>query len=292
MRILLTADLHYRPSQRDTYLAFARWVAAQQPDCFIICGDVGHPLRLFRRALQLFAGLSCPRLLVPGNHDLYRDQYDSRTLWETVLPEATRNEGFVWLENEVVTLPLDTQEGGEAAGRVLAQLGICGTMAWYDYSAGPSDLGYTADDYRHLKAMVNHDADYVDWPWSDVAMARYLSRRCGEHLRSLVEDPTVRQILVVTHMPVFEQAIPRHPESGIWRLLSAYMGNLTLGALLQATPKVTHVVSGHVHRPGHWTVAGEHGPIDFRLIGSQKGAPAAVVLDFPGWPATGAETEV
>lgn len=281
MRILVTADLHYRPSQRDIYLAFARWVEAQRPDCFIISGDAGHPLRLYRRALQLFAGLSCPRLLVPGNHDLYRGEYDSRTLWETVLPGTARDEGFVWLEDSVVTLPLVSRGGAEAGGGAPLQIGICGTMAWYDYSSRYPDLGYTDDDYRHLKGMVNHDADYIDWPWSDVAMARFLSRRFGERLLRLVRDPAVRQILVATHMPVFRQAVPRHDESSTWRLLSAYMGNLTLGGLLRETPKVTHVVSGHIHRPGRWIVAGQYGPIDFRLVGSQKGEPAAVVLDFP-----------
>jgi hypothetical protein len=160
-------------------------------------------------------------------------------------------------------------------------LGICGTMAWYDYSARHPDLGYNEDDYRNLKGMVNHDADYIDWPWSDVAMARFLTRRFGERLQRLEQDPGVRQVLVVTHMPVFEQAVPRHPDSSTWRLLSAYVANLTLGAMLRQAAKVTHVVSGHLHRPGRWTVAGQHGPIDFRLVGSQKGAPAAVVLDFP-----------
>jgi hypothetical protein len=40
------------------------------------------------------------------------------------------------------------------------------------------------------------------------------------------------------------------------------------------------VVSGHIHRAGRWTVPGDFGPIDFRLVGSQKAAPSAVVLDL------------
>ena len=72
MRIIITADLHYRPSQRETYVQFSHWVKAQAPDCLIIAGDVGHPLRLFRRALQLFADLDCPKLVLAGNHDVYK----------------------------------------------------------------------------------------------------------------------------------------------------------------------------------------------------------------------------
>ena len=154
MRILITADLHYRPSQREAYLNFSHWVKAQAPDCLIIAGDVGHPLRLFRRALQLFADLDCPKLVLAGNHDVYKGEHDSRTLWETVLPQASREEGFGWLEEEVVVLGVSkepgpkrhdgsevsepsevsrvkTRDGAQGTGAI----GIVGTMAWYDYSS-------------------------------------------------------------------------------------------------------------------------------------------------------------
>lgn len=303
MRVVVTADLHYRPSAREAYIEFAEHVQELKPACFIIAGDVGHPLRLFQRALQLFARLDCPRLLIAGNHDVYRGEYDSRTLWESVLPEATRDEGFVWLEQEVITLPLAADDAGwlAASGRDEehagggsqsdptvrftdsprpALLGICGTLGWYDYSSGDPGLNYSTTDYRRLKRLVNHDADYINWPWSDVAMARYLTRGFGERLALLEDDPRVRQVLAVTHMPIFEQAVPRQLENEFWRLLSAYVGNFTLGRLVARASKVSHVVSGHVHRPGHWTVQGEHGPIDFRIVGSQRALPMATVLDF------------
>ncbi len=116
MRILITADLHYRPSQREAYLNFSHWVKAQAPDCLIIAGDVGHPLRLFRRALQLFADLDCPKLVLAGNHDVYKGEHDSRTLWEIALPQATREEGFGWLEDEVVVLGVSKELGGHETG--------------------------------------------------------------------------------------------------------------------------------------------------------------------------------
>jgi hypothetical protein len=93
-------------------------------------------------------------------------------------------------------------------------------------------------------------------------------------------------------MPVFEQAVARHVESSTWRLLSAYMGNLTVGELLRDTSKVTHVISGHIHQPGRWIVTGRHSPIDFRLVGSQKGAPAAVILDLPTLVVPGSDSSV
>lgn len=267
MRIVVTADLHYRPAQRDAYLAFAEQVRALEPDCFLIAGDVGHPLRLFRRGLQLFGDLRCPRALVVGNHDVYRGEHRSRELWEEQLPQAARDEGFVWLDDRVLNV---------------GDVGVCGTMAWYDYSSRAPHLALTDEDYRALKGRINHDADYVDWPWSDRAMARYLARGFAARLAALVADPGVRQIVVVTHMPIFEPAIPHRPESAFWSLLSAYLGNFTLGSLVRSQPKVTHVVSGHIHRRGRWTVEGQHGPIEYHVVGSEPGAPTAIELTIGG----------
>ena len=271
MRILVTADLHYAPTRRADYLAFARRVEEMAPDCFVLAGDVGHPLRLFRRGLQLFAGLACPRLLIAGNHDLYRDDpetWDSRTLWEAQLPAAARQEGFVWLEDTI------WRRGSVA---------VCGTLGWYDYSAASPHLPFGAADYPHLKKLVNHDADYIDWPWSDRAMSRFLAKGLERQLQALEADPTVQRIVVVTHMPIFVEALPPYPQSELYSLQRAYLGNFTLGELVRAHSKVTHVVSGHLHRGGEWRIErpGVARDIEFHLVGSEKGKPAVVLLELP-----------
>lgn len=263
MRVVVTADLHYRPADRHRYLDLVQHIAAQRPDCLIVAGDVGHPLRLFQRGLELFDGLTCPKLFVAGNHDLYRSEYDSRTLWEHVLPESARRAGFIWLEGQTVQL-----------GRV----GICGTLGWYDYSTRSEHLAIPASAYPQLKTLVNHDADYVDWPWSDQAMARYLQRGFDRRLAALAADSTVERILVITHMPIFDAAIPIYPQSEVWSLLRAYMGNLALGEHVRACPKVTHVVSGHLHRSGAWRITGGAGEIDCRVVGTLDDFPTCVTL--------------
>jgi predicted phosphohydrolase len=264
MRIVITADLHYRPAQRHRYVELARQIAAQQPDCLIVAGDVGHPLRLFERGLTLFEALRCPKLLVAGNHDLYRSEHGSRALWESILPQATQRAGFVWLEEQSV---------------LIGDVGICGTMGWYDYSTSAAHLAVPTDVYPLLKELVNHDADYIDWPWSDRAMARYLQRGFHRRLAALETDPSVARILVVTHMPIFDEMIPNYPQSEKWSLLRAYMGNLTLGELVRSCPKVTHVVSGHLHRGSAWQITRTGGcAIDCRVIGASSGVPDFVTL--------------
>jgi predicted phosphohydrolase len=265
-RILLTSDLHYRPVARGAYLAFAEQVRAGRPDCFIIAGDIGHPLRLFRRALQLFANLDCPRYLLTGNHDVYRGEYDSRSLWQEWLPRVATEEGFGWLEGQTP---------------ILGKLGICGSMAWYDYSSHAAHLSYQRRHYSRFKHLVSNDADYIDWPWSDIAMARYLQRGLARRLAQLDADPHVEHTLVVTHMPIFEQAVPQRPEREFWSLLQAYLANYSIGDLVRRHPKVSHVVSGHLHRRLQWIEQGYHGPITCHLLGGGAGNPEALILDFP-----------
>lgn len=265
MRIVISADLHYSPRYHANFTSFAAWVKAQRPDCFILAGDIGHPLRFFCRGLELFQDLPCARLLLPGNHDVYRSEVGSRDLLETWLPHAGRERGYLWLEDEVYL------HNG---------VGICGTMAWYDYSSAAAHLGLSHNGYRTLKGLVNHDADYIDWPWSDRTVARYLARRFMDRLTALAAQPGVRHIVIATHMPLFRQAIPEYRESDVWNLLQAYMGNLTLGAQVRQQAKVTDVVSGHIHRGGDWMLDGPHGPLHVHAIASAKGAPQAVVLDI------------
>lgn len=263
MRIVVTADLHYRPADRRRYLELVQHIVAERPDCLIVAGDVGHPLRLFQRGLELFDALSCPKLFVAGNHDLYRSDYDSRTLWERVLPATVRDAGFIWLEEQTARI---------------GHVGVCGTLGWYDYSTHANHLAIPSGAYPQLKTLVNHDADYVDWPWSDRAMARYLQRGFDRRLAALAADPAVARILVVTHMPIFDAVIPTYPQSEVWSLLRAYMGNLALGDGVRACPKVTHVVSGHLHRGGAWRVAGAAGVIDCRVVGTRDNFPTSVTL--------------
>ena len=267
MRAVVTSDLHYRPALRPRYAELVRRIADLQPDCLIVAGDVGHPLRLFRRGLQLFAGVPCRKFFVPGNHDLYCGEHDSRTLWESVLPEAAQQAGFECLEERAVCI---------------GSVGLCGTMGWYDYSTRAPHLELPLDAYPALKAAVNHDADYVDWPWSDRAMARFLTRRFGRRLDALDADPAVAQVIVVTHMPIFDAVVPTYPQSDFWSVQRAYMGNLALGHAVRASAKVTHVVSGHIHRGGAWQIAGAGGTIDCRVVGVSADLPGIVMLDLPG----------
>jgi predicted phosphohydrolase len=238
----------------------------ERPDCLVLAGDLGYPLSNFQQALNLFANLSCPKLALAGNHDLWSGEHDSQSLWDRHLEETAHQAGYVWLDRETFRL---------------GSLGICGTLGWYDYSAGDSSLPLGHDDYFINKGMFNNDGNYIDWPATDVEFAAQLLHDFSTRLATLCQDPAITHVLVATHMPPFVENLISKPGDLAWNFSNAYSGNLTLGQAIVSCPKVTHVVSGHTHRGGRWCITTPHGLVESYVVGSDYGRPAYVLVDIP-----------
>jgi predicted phosphohydrolase len=266
VRIVIAADLHFHPRWERAMERFAQEVHDERPDCFILAGDVGHPLSNFRRGLAFFADMDCPRLVLAGNHDVWSGEHSSQALWDHLLEDAARTAGYVWLERESFHL---------------GNLGICGTLGWYDYSARDPDLTVTEQDYFINKGMFNNDGNYVDWAYTDQEFSDQILRAFAQRLVALSQNPTISQILAVTHVPPFEENLVRKPGDFAWNFCTAYAANLTLGKVLTRFRKVTHVVSGHTHHGGHWRIASLYGFVESYVVGSDYGQPAYLVLEFP-----------
>ena len=267
MRIIVTSDTHYLGRWRQKLEANVAEIAALKPDCLVVGGDVGERLSGFEHMLTLLQAVDCPRLVLTGNHDLWSDaDQDSKSLWETVLPRLTRKSGAIWLEGE------NWSQNG---------LAICGTNGWYDYSGRDPSIELTDAEYFEQKRYHMVDGELINWPWTDIEFARMLGKAFSARLDSLDANPSIREILVVTHVPVFAEAIIRRPEVRAWALTNAYFYNLTLGKRIAASRKVTRVISGHIHVGTTATVKGAGGAIDMRVIDADYGRPAYVVLDYP-----------
>jgi len=266
IRVLLSADLHYHVRSRPVLERFAQQIQRERPDCLVLAGDIGHPLANFQRALSLFAGLSCPKLALAGNHDVWSGDHASQLLWDRLLEQAARQAGFFWLDRETFHL---------------GSLGICGTLGWYDYSARDLSVPLLPRDYYINKGMFNNDGNYVDWDATDEEFAAQELQAFAARLDKLCRDPTITQILVATHVPPFAENLEYRPDDLAWSFGNAYFGNLTLGRAIVRCPKVTHVVSGHTHRGGVWSIAVPHGIVESHVVGSDYGRPAYVVLEFP-----------
>jgi predicted phosphohydrolase len=266
MKVIITADIHYHPLWIPALKRLAWRVQDERPDCFILAGDVGHPFYNFEHGLTLFSDLTCPRLALAGNHDVWSSQYNSQSLWDQHLEEAARAAGFVWLDRENFRL---------------GSLGICGTLGWYDYSAQEPFLAIEDRDYYVNKGMFNNDGNNVDWTHTDQEFAAQIVGQFSARLAVLCQDATISQVLVVTHVPPFAENLVHKPDNMTWSFNNAFAGNLTLGQTIVRCPKVSHVVSGHTHHGGHWLIAAPQGAIESYVVGSDYGRPAYVVLDFP-----------
>lgn len=272
MRLAVTSDLHYDPAGHLTppplVRDLARAVAAERPDAVVLAGDLAHGLRAFRECVRCFADVGAPVAVLAGNHDVWRDDeagVGSAELWGGALARVARAEGALWLEGEVLRV-------GDAA--------VVGSMAWYDYSAMDPTVRATPDEAALAKRFYNNDAAWVDWGRDDRDVARALADGLAATLARAAADPGVRAVAVVTHVPVLEEQMVRKPHDPRWGFSNAYFGHLTLGARVVAEPKVRAVVSGHTHG-GREAVRERPGapPVDVRVVGSDYGAPAYVVLE-------------
>src|SRR5438309_1620403 len=110
MRIAVTADLHWghnRLGDEATRLLLQH-LQNHPVDLLLLGGDLGTDEH-FPDCLQLFAELPCTRAVVPGNHDLWVIDDDSRgdslTLYQQHLPELCARYGAAYLDQRPLIYP-------------------------------------------------------------------------------------------------------------------------------------------------------------------------------------------
>lgn len=270
MRVIATSDTHWQPWYADAMVEIVQKIAALKPDCFILAGDIGEGLIGVRNMLSILRQIDCPRLILAGNHDLWSTgAWRSDLLFDQILPQAVAEYDSIWLETN------DWQRDG---------LAICGTIGWYDYSGRDPDVGWTDEQYAAGKFRLNNDGNLIKWPYTDIEFANRVGDAFEKRLSALQDDPEVREILVITHVPPFEEAITRLPGNLAWNAGNAYFYNLTLGQRIIKYPKVTRVLSGHTHIGKSATVTTAHGEIDFHVIDSDYGHPVYMEFEYPSQP--------
>lgn len=157
----------------------------------------------------------------------------SQMLWERYLPAAVADANMLWFEETT------WQRDGIA---------VVGSLAWYDYSAvDPTIPFYHPVFFAGMKRAYNMDAVYVDWDWSDGKFAAQLGEALCARLQRLEDDSCIHAVLVVSHLPLFEEQMCRKPHDFDWGFSNAYFGNLTLGRQVLEKKKVQAVISGHTH---------------------------------------------
>lgn len=267
MRILVTADLHYDVRRsRGPARRLARRLCAAGGDALVLVGDTaGADLATLRECLDLFAGFRGAKLLVVGNHCLWcADGEDSLQRYEHLLPQAAAEAGFVVLDHHP---------------QVLGDVGLVGSVGWYDYSFRDESLGIPVAFYRAKLApgaarrcgagglIAAHrdeltprhwaigvrwmDGRYVRLPVSDEEFVGVLADKLRRQIAELSRRAG-RIVALLHHLP-FAEMVPRdRPDR--YAFAAAFMGSARLGRVLAGEPKVTDVYCGHSHWPGRWRI--------------------------------------
>ncbi len=254
MRIAFTSDLHtdHHAANRLVWQTMVALLQDLAPDVFICCGDIAAAEKQFGMTLMALEQVPCPKLLVPGNHDVWiqnpawvRRGITSQQKYYQLLPALCRAAGVhpLWLEPYV-----------------LGDMAFCGSLGWYDYSLRnlALDTHITLQDYRRktFQDRVWNDGRFVHWLASDAtattrqrlsdqALTAHMVQALAQQLQEV--QPHVRRIVGVTHMLPFRSMMQYRQEARA-DYFGAFMGSVLLGEVFQACPAVELVLAGHTHR--------------------------------------------
>jgi predicted phosphohydrolase len=290
MRILVTADLHYDIARsRASAEQAAMEICAAGGDAMVLVGDTaGAELGPMRDCLALFSGFKGLKLIVPGNHCLWRRAgEDSLERYERVLPDLAKQEGFVLLDHQPT---------------ILGGVGLIGSIGWYDYSFRQRSLGIDEEFYeakvapgaaayyeeyrelyeRHRDRLTPDqlaigvrwmDGLYIRLPFGDKEFTRRLCEKLEGQLEALSRSAD-RIVAFLHHLP-FAELVPRDRPTR-FAFAAAFMGAPCFGEALLACPKVSHVYCGH----SHWTDERKIGHLTVTNIGSTYTHKRMAVLEL------------
>lgn len=290
MRIVATADLHYNilrsqePARR-----IAGEICGLDADVLLVLGDVAsRDPQIILDGLRLFDRFPGLKLFVAGNHDIWTlPGGDSLARLERELPDICHQAGFHPLDREPV---------------IMDDVGLVGSMGWYDYSFRPRHLGIPMRFYENkiapgaaeriaaYKHLVNDrsdipekafnigthwmDGEYVQLPMSDVEFCKYLLARFKDHLDQAAGRP--RRIIVGMHHLPFHEMVPPN-DNPSWAFGMAFLGSALFGEAMLACPRISHVLCGHTHK--HDRIRRDH--IDCINIGSTYIEKRYEVIEIP-----------
>ena len=109
MRIAFTSDLHVDITAQNQMLLpyLAEEFRRLEPDVIVLAGDIANDLAGWEEALKHFAVINIPKLIIPGNHDVWFESKkalkkgkDSAWKYQFALPECAARFGFHYLPGQ------------------------------------------------------------------------------------------------------------------------------------------------------------------------------------------------
>lgn len=218
-------DLNFTESDEITP-AICRSIKDKSLDLIIIAGDVASDYKLVLSSLEeIEKQTNIPCLYVPGNHDIWIENYPEKNSWE--------------IYELLKSFPHNLSNGPFEINKDWV---VVGDLGWYDFSFG--DKKYTFKDFSQMKyeERVWQDSIKAVWDRSTLEMHRYFLDKLEKQLIKYQN----KKIILVTHvLPILNFTV--QPPSPMWEYMNAFLGSSEYGELILKYPNVKYAVSGHVH---------------------------------------------
>ncbi len=266
MKLAFTSDIHVDSSPRNVELVrvLAERLIDIAPDVFVLAGDIGSERDKFAEGLAAFADLTCPKLVVPGNHDIWIDSnrqlrkgIDSTRKYFEILPDICRRHDFVplWMTPYRI-----------------GDVGFIGSIGWYDYSFRNhkfddeiTDEMYAGGKYGRSMWIDMRRAWWLKQPIGKIQkpqrdrLCRPDGEICAEMIDALMKqadkvsaDGVARIIAVIHHVP-FKRMV-KYINDLSWDFFATFLGSERMGEALLSNTRISHAICGHTHHKVDLTV--------------------------------------
>ena len=257
MRVAFTSDLHIDITTQNRRLLpyLVEEIERIAPDALVLAGDIANTLAGWGTALEAFQRLMIPKLIIPGNHDVWIESkraldraQDSAWKYNVALSASAAHHGFHYLPQHPLSV---------------GDVWFVGSLGWYDYSLRDERLEGVIhlDEYKRgiFGSDVWNDARFAVWlrePNSNDWRTRELRLSdieiCARMVESLQCDleqipSEISKVAVALHTGPFLNCIQRKPTPDFF---DAYEGSIRLGEALSqyVTHRSVTVIAGHRHK--------------------------------------------
>lgn len=257
MKIAYTSDVHADITLNNGRLVpyLINRVEEIKPDIFVIAGDISNTLSSLDGTLRLFNELSCLKVMVPGNHDVWiesnnslRKGKDSFYKYRHAIPQVCSQNGFIC----PITEPY-----------IIDNTAIVGNIGWYDYTLADSRLANTYKFMDYVRGTFEegswNDTKYAVWlknpdstNWKERLKAfsnKSLFEMLLEELKSsILKIPDdIRKVLIVLHTAPFKECIIPYDNPSPF---DAYEGSSKIGEFIKAVSRDREIsiICGHRHK--------------------------------------------
>ncbi len=257
MKVAYTSDVHADITLNNGRIIpyLVKRVQEIKPDVFVIAGDISNTLSSMDGTLKLFNELSCLKVMVPGNHDVWIESNnslkkgkDSFYKYRHAIPKVCSQNGFLYPISEPF---------------IIDNTAIVGNIGWYDYTLADSRLTSTYNFMDYVRGT------FEEGSWNDTKYAVWLknpdSTSWRERLKTfsnnsvfvmLLEElknsvqkipDNIRKVLIVLHTAPFKECIIPKGEPSPF---DAYEGSAQIGGFIKSISedREISIICGHRHK--------------------------------------------